>query len=239
MAPKRASSKVASSIDDAAKAALLAENKGKALANNTLQEAFEDDAVNSKRQRQDNTTLYGIVRTYSFEGAPRAPPPGFAPPEGEDTIEDGEFIGISAEDQLKLRALRIKNNHLQKQKEILEAKHQRVTMQAKVRQIILDEEQKAQELEQEIALIQGKGPYNLQRGPHTAPVAFQQNIQGGDPFHPQCGTLVPQQSLSRESITSTSEVRSLRSSKRHPGPPTSGPALTPSTTAAPTRPSTS
>ena len=42
--------------------------------------------------------------------------------EGEDTIEDGEVIGISAEDQLKLRALRIKNNHLQKQKEILEAK---------------------------------------------------------------------------------------------------------------------
>jgi hypothetical protein len=52
--------------------------------------------------------------------------------EGEDTIEDDEVIGISAEDQLKLRALRIKNNHLQKQKEILEAKHQRVTMQAKV-----------------------------------------------------------------------------------------------------------
>jgi hypothetical protein len=102
MAPKRASSKAASSIDDVAKAALLAEKKGKALANNTLQEAFEDDAVNSKRQRQDNTTLYGIVRTYSSEGAPRAPPPGFAPPEGEDTIEDGEIIGILAEDLLKL-----------------------------------------------------------------------------------------------------------------------------------------
>jgi hypothetical protein len=76
--------------------------------------------------------------------------------EGEDTIEDDEVIGISAEDQLKLRALRIKNNHLQKQKEILEAKHQRVTMQAKVRQMILDEEQKARELEQEITLIQGE-----------------------------------------------------------------------------------
>jgi hypothetical protein len=48
------------------------------------------------------------------EGAPQAPPPGFAPPEGEDTIEDGEVIGISAKDQLKLRAPRIKNNHLQK-----------------------------------------------------------------------------------------------------------------------------
>jgi hypothetical protein len=49
--------------------------------------------------------------------------------------------------------MRIKNNHLQKQKEILEAKCQRVTMQAKVRQTILDEEQKARELEQEIALV--------------------------------------------------------------------------------------
>jgi hypothetical protein len=49
--PKRASLKAAASIDDMAKAVLLAEKKGKALADNTLQEAFEDDAVNSKRQR--------------------------------------------------------------------------------------------------------------------------------------------------------------------------------------------
>jgi hypothetical protein len=103
----------------------------------------------------------GTVRTCSFEGAPQAPPPGFAPPEGEDTIEDREVIGISAEDQLKLRALRIKNHHLQKQKEILEAKRQRVTMQAKVCQMIQDEEQRARELEQEIALMQGEGQYNL------------------------------------------------------------------------------
>jgi hypothetical protein len=88
------------------------------------QEAFEDDAVNNKRQRQDHPTPDDTVRTCSSEGAPQAPPPGFAPPKGEDTIEDGEVIGISAEDQLKLRALRIKNNHLQKQKEILEAKRQ-------------------------------------------------------------------------------------------------------------------
>ena len=51
MAPKRATSKAAASIDDAAKAALLAEKKGKALADTTPQEAFEDDTVNSKRQR--------------------------------------------------------------------------------------------------------------------------------------------------------------------------------------------
>jgi hypothetical protein len=36
MAPKRASSKAAVSIDDVAKAALLAKKKGKALAYNTL-----------------------------------------------------------------------------------------------------------------------------------------------------------------------------------------------------------
>jgi hypothetical protein len=38
-------------------------------------------------------------------------------------------------------------------------------MQAKVRQMIQDEEQRARELEQEIALMQSEGPYNLQRGP--------------------------------------------------------------------------
>jgi hypothetical protein len=65
MAPKRASSKAAPSIDEAAKAVLLAEKKGKALADNTPQEAFEDEAV-SKRQRRDHPTPEG---TY----APAAP----------------------------------------------------------------------------------------------------------------------------------------------------------------------
>jgi hypothetical protein len=189
--PKRATSKAAASIDDAVKAALLVEKKGKALEDTTLQEAFEDDAVNSKRQRQDHLTPDGTVRTCSFEGAPQAPPPGFAPPEGEDTIVDGEVIDISAEDQLKLRALRIKNNHMQKQKEILEAKRQRITMQAKVRQMIQDEEQRARELEQEITLIQGEGLYNLQRGSLAPPVPLNQHIQAGDPFQSQCGPFIP------------------------------------------------
>jgi hypothetical protein len=48
MAPKRASSKAAPSVDEAAKAALLAEKKGKALVDATHQEACEDDAL-SKR----------------------------------------------------------------------------------------------------------------------------------------------------------------------------------------------
>jgi hypothetical protein len=47
MAPKRASSKVAPSVDEAAKAA-LAEKKGKALVDTTHQEGCEDDAL-SKR----------------------------------------------------------------------------------------------------------------------------------------------------------------------------------------------
>jgi hypothetical protein len=54
MAPKRTSSKA----DEAAKAALLAEKKGKALVDNTLQEPCEDDA-NSKKQRNEQPTTEG------------------------------------------------------------------------------------------------------------------------------------------------------------------------------------
>jgi hypothetical protein len=133
----------------------------------------------------------GTVRTCSSEGAPQAPPPGFAHPEGEDTIEDGEIIGIPAEDQLKLQALRINNNHLQKQKEILEAKRQRVTMQAKVRQMILDEEHKAWELEQQIADIKSEDPYHLHRGPLVTPATFQGNPQGEGLYHLQRGPFAP------------------------------------------------
>jgi hypothetical protein len=114
MAPKRATSKAATSIDDAAKATLLAEKKGMApIADDIPQEAFDDEAANSKRQRQDNLpTPEGTARTYSSKGVPQAPPPGFIPLEVEDIVEGDEILGISAEDQLKLRALRIKNNHL-------------------------------------------------------------------------------------------------------------------------------
>jgi hypothetical protein len=48
MAPKRASSKAAPSVDKAAKAVLLAEKKGKALVDNTPQEACEDEALNKR-----------------------------------------------------------------------------------------------------------------------------------------------------------------------------------------------
>jgi hypothetical protein len=185
MAPKRASSKAAPSVDEAAKAALLAEKKGKALADTTHQEAREDDAV-SKRQRNDQPIPEGSLRTCSSRGQPQEPPLGFAPLEGKDATEDGEVIGISAEEQLQLRALRIKNRNLQKQKEILEAKRQRVSAQAKVCQMIRDEEQRAQELEQEIALMQREGEHDLQHGP-----PLQQRAQVGDLFIPQRGPFIP------------------------------------------------
>jgi hypothetical protein len=131
MAPKRASSKAAPSVDEATKAALLAEKKGKALVDTTHQEACEDNTL-SKRQRNEQLMPEGSLRTCSSGGQPQ-PPPGFAAPEGANATEDGEVIGVSAEEQQQLRALRIKNRNLQKQKEILEAKRQHVSTQAKVR----------------------------------------------------------------------------------------------------------
>jgi hypothetical protein len=82
--------------------------------------------------------------------------------------------------------LRIKNRNLQKQKEILQAKRQRVSAQAKVRQMIRDEEQRAQELEQEIALMQHEGQLGLQHGP-----PLQQRTQIEDLFFPQSGHAIP------------------------------------------------
>jgi hypothetical protein len=185
MAPKRASSKAAPSVDEAAKATLLAEKKGKALADNTPQEACKDETL-SKRQRNEQPTLDGTLRTCSSGGQPQAPPLGFAPLEGEDATEDGKVIGVSAEEQLQLRALHIKNRNLQKQKEILEAKRQRVSAQAKVRQMIRDEEKRARELEQEIALMQHEGQHDLQHGP-----PLQQRAPAGDLFIPQRGPFIP------------------------------------------------
>jgi hypothetical protein len=158
--------------------------KGKALVDTTHQEACEDDAL-SKRQRNEQPTPEGSLRTCSSGGQPQ-PPPGFAPPEGADATEDGKVIGVLAEEQLQLRALRIKNRNLQKQKEILEAKRQRVSAQAKVRQMIRDEEQKAQELEQEIVLMQREGQLGLQQGP-----PLQQRAPFEDLFIPQRGPVIP------------------------------------------------
>jgi hypothetical protein len=72
MAPKRASSKAAPSFDEVAKAALLAEKKGKALVDTTHQEGCEDDAL-SKRQRNEQLTPEGKLRTCSSGGQPQSP----------------------------------------------------------------------------------------------------------------------------------------------------------------------
>jgi hypothetical protein len=67
MAPKRASSKAAPSVDEAAKAVLLAEKKGKALVDTTHLEAREDDTL-SKRKRNEQPTPEGTLRTCSSRG---------------------------------------------------------------------------------------------------------------------------------------------------------------------------
>jgi hypothetical protein len=181
---------------------LLAEKKGKAIVDNTPQEAFKDEAV-SKRQRQEHPTPEGTLRTCSSGGLPQASPPGFAPPEGEDAIEDGKVIGISAEDQPQLHALRIKNHNLQKQKDILETKRQRVTAQAKVRQMIRDEEQRARELEQKIALMQGEGS-TICSMDRPSSSASQPEIY----LYHSAGTSFRTSQLSKGSTTSMSEAPS-------------------------------
>jgi hypothetical protein len=57
MPPKGATSKAATSIDNAAKATLLAEKKGKPPADEIPKEAFDDETVNSKRQHGCPNTL--------------------------------------------------------------------------------------------------------------------------------------------------------------------------------------
>jgi hypothetical protein len=201
MAPKKANPKA----DEAAKAALLAARKGKALAltQSTHQEATEDDVL---RTCEDDT-----LRTCGPEGQSQ-PPPGFAPLEGADLTEDGEVLGVSAEEQLQLRALRLKNRNLQRQKEILEAKRQRVSALAKVRQMIRDEEQKAQDLEREIALMQREGHLGLQHGPPP-----QQQLEDTHEGHLGCSMGHPCNSAhnrkTRVSPSATTPSRTPRHSK--------------------------
>jgi hypothetical protein len=119
MAPKKVNSKA----DEAAKAALLAAKKGKALAltHSTHHEATEDDVL---RTCEDDALL-----TCGPEG--QSQPPKASPHRRARTSP--RTARSSAEEQLQLRALRLKNHNLQRQKEILEAKRQRVSALAKVR----------------------------------------------------------------------------------------------------------
>jgi hypothetical protein len=52
--------------------------------------------------------------------------------------------------------------------------------------MIRDEEQRARELEQEIALMQREGQHDLQNGP-----PLQQHVLAGDLFAPQHGPSIP------------------------------------------------
>jgi hypothetical protein len=130
--------------------------------------------------------------------------------------------------------LRIKNRNLQKQKEILEAKRQRVSAQAKVRQMIHDEEQKALELEQEIALMQREGHLGLQHGP-----PLQQRAQVEDLYFPQHGHAIPH-AAAFQGVNYLDERSPLAPHLQvSPWPANSGQGLIPSTTTALTRHSTS
>jgi hypothetical protein len=87
--------------------------------------------VKTKHIVRDSATINTLQKAPFAPAAPKDShkryPPGFAPPEGEDVAEDDKVLGVSAEEQLQLRALRLKNRNLQKKKEILEAKRQRVS----------------------------------------------------------------------------------------------------------------
>jgi hypothetical protein len=98
MAPKNATSKATTSLDDAAKTA---------LADDVPQDAPENNngAVNNMCPRTENPPTpkppFGRAALRTSHGPP-PPPARFHPPEADDIIEDDEVLGISAKDQLKL-----------------------------------------------------------------------------------------------------------------------------------------
>jgi hypothetical protein len=100
--------------------------------------------------------------------------------------------------------------------------------------MIRDKEQRARELEQEIALIQSKGQHSLQQGPPYSSASQPETYS----YH-SAGPSYRMSQLSTGSTTSMSEAPWLHSSKHHLGPPTSGQAPTPSTTAPLTQHNTS
>jgi DNA-binding transcriptional MerR regulator len=205
---------------------------GKTLVDTTHQEACEDDAL-GKRQRNEQPTPEGSLRTCSSRRQPQLPR-GFAPPEGADATEDSEVIDVLAEEQLQLRALRIKNRNLKKKKEILEAKRQHVSAQAKVRQMIRGEEQNAQELEQEIASCRAKANSACNTA-HPSNNALKSktcsSLSADTPSHTS--------RHSKASTILTSGVPWRLTCRCHQGPPTSGQGPIPSTTAALTQHNTS
>jgi hypothetical protein len=100
--------------------------------------------------------------------------------------------------------------------------------------MIRDEEQRARELEQEIALMQSEGQHDLQHRP-----PLQQRVPAGGLFIPQRGTFIPHVTAFQGINYLDERNPWLRNSKRHLGLPTSGQGPTPSTTAALTQHNTS
>jgi hypothetical protein len=100
--------------------------------------------------------------------------------------------------------------------------------------MIQDEEQKARELEQEIALMQCEGQHDLQHDP-----PLQQRAPAGDLFAPQRRPFIPHAAAFQGINYLDERSPWLRNSKCHHGPPISGQGPTPSTTAAPTQHNTS
>jgi hypothetical protein len=101
MAPKRATLKVVTSIDNAAKTALLAEKKGKAplvddRRPSTTRPSTAKDNAKTIRLCQRVLLAPATLREYAMY------PCQASPLEAEDIVEDSEILGISAEDQLKL-----------------------------------------------------------------------------------------------------------------------------------------
>jgi hypothetical protein len=101
MAPKKATSKATTSLDDTTKTALAEKKDKAALVGEIPQEALEDGAVNSKRPRTENPPLKASFARAALKASPRTlrqalPPP--PPSEANDIIEDGEVLGISGED---------------------------------------------------------------------------------------------------------------------------------------------
>jgi hypothetical protein len=100
--------------------------------------------------------------------------------------------------------------------------------------MIRDEEQRARELEQEIALMQRESQHDLQHDP-----PLQQRAPVGDLFIPQRGPFIPH-ATAFQGINYLDERSPLAPQLQvSPWPPTSGQGPTPSTTAALTQHNTS
>jgi hypothetical protein len=98
MAPKKATSKATSSLDDTTKAA-LAEKKGKAtLVSDVPHEALDDGVVNSKQPCSENPPTLRAPFAHAALKDYLGPSMRLHPPEANDVIEDGKILGISAED---------------------------------------------------------------------------------------------------------------------------------------------